>query len=183
MNDVSNPAATAASQTSGKEHLPLNGITVLDLTLARAGPTCVRHLADWGANIIRIEPPEAAERGPDRPARGLRLPEPASQQAHDPAESQVARGPRRVHAARRESRRHRREHARGGEAPAQGLVRRRAQGESAHRLRQHQRLRPDRALRQARRRRPDRAGHGRAHVDHRAARARARCASGCRSRT
>ena len=38
--------------------LPLSGITVLDLTLARAGPTCVRHLGDWGANIIRIEPPE-----------------------------------------------------------------------------------------------------------------------------
>jgi len=38
-------------------HLPLSGVTVLDLTLARAGPTCVRHLADWGATIIRIEPP------------------------------------------------------------------------------------------------------------------------------
>ncbi len=38
--------------------LPLSRITVLDLTLARAGPTCVRHLADWGANIIRIEPAE-----------------------------------------------------------------------------------------------------------------------------
>src|ERR1700743_1766992 len=37
--------------------LPLNGITVLDLTLARAGPTAVRHFADWGANVIRIEPP------------------------------------------------------------------------------------------------------------------------------
>jgi crotonobetainyl-CoA:carnitine CoA-transferase CaiB-like acyl-CoA transferase len=37
--------------------LPLARLTVLDLTLARAGPTCVRHLADWGANIIRIEPP------------------------------------------------------------------------------------------------------------------------------
>ncbi len=37
--------------------LPLSRLIVLDLTLARAGPTCVRHLADWGAQVIRIEPP------------------------------------------------------------------------------------------------------------------------------
>jgi len=38
-------------------HLPLDDIRVIDLTIARAGPTCVRQLADWGATVIRVEPP------------------------------------------------------------------------------------------------------------------------------
>ena len=40
--------------------LPLSKLVILDLTLARAGPTAVRHLADWGANVVRVEPPPAA---------------------------------------------------------------------------------------------------------------------------
>ena len=42
------------------EHLPLDDVRVIDMTVARAGPTCVRQLADWGADVIRVEPPAGA---------------------------------------------------------------------------------------------------------------------------
>jgi len=37
--------------------LPLNDFVVVDLTAHRAGPTAVRQLADWGAQVIKVEPP------------------------------------------------------------------------------------------------------------------------------
>jgi crotonobetainyl-CoA:carnitine CoA-transferase CaiB-like acyl-CoA transferase len=40
--------------------MPLAHLSVLDLTAHRAGPTAVRQLADWGAAVIKIEPPGSA---------------------------------------------------------------------------------------------------------------------------
>ena len=43
--------------------LPLSRYTVLDLTRARSGPTAVRQLADFGANVIKIEDPNEQDGG------------------------------------------------------------------------------------------------------------------------
>ena len=54
---------------TAKASLPLARFRVLDLTQARAGPTAVRQLADWGADVVMIEAPDAISGG-----RGLGQP-------------------------------------------------------------------------------------------------------------
>jgi crotonobetainyl-CoA:carnitine CoA-transferase CaiB-like acyl-CoA transferase len=49
--------------------LPLASYTVIDLTRARSGPTCVRQLADMGARVIQVSAREDVEG--DFPRRGF----------------------------------------------------------------------------------------------------------------
>src|SRR3982751_5789355 len=50
----------------------LERFTVLDLTQVRSGPTCVRQLADWGANVIKVDAllEDAAGEQPGGPRQG-----------------------------------------------------------------------------------------------------------------
>ena len=95
------PDTHAQADLHAAAKLPLDGLKVLDLTLARAGPTCVRHLADWGADVIRIEPPatDGEEISGDRHGFDFQNLHRNKRAMH--AEPEVAGGPRRVHAAGR----------------------------------------------------------------------------------
>jgi crotonobetainyl-CoA:carnitine CoA-transferase CaiB-like acyl-CoA transferase len=48
------PASESPAMTFPRASKALARFTVLDLTRVRAGPTCVRQLADWGANVQAI---------------------------------------------------------------------------------------------------------------------------------
>ncbi len=54
------PVASKPMSTASDSLMPLSGFRVLDLTIARAGPAAVRLLADWGADVVRVDPPGRA---------------------------------------------------------------------------------------------------------------------------
>lgn len=55
---------------SDQNEAALSPYTVLDLTRVRSGPTCVKQLADWGANVIKIEEPGGDDKGAAGGPRG-----------------------------------------------------------------------------------------------------------------
>ena len=75
---------------AGGPPVPLHGLRVVELAHWVAGPAVGGILADWGADVVKVEPPEGD------PMRSLFAPPPGSAARHSPSFSMANRGKRSV---------------------------------------------------------------------------------------
>lgn len=60
---ASNVAPEEPAMPIERASTALSRFKVLDLTRVRSGPTCVRQLADWGADVVKVEMPVTDDGG------------------------------------------------------------------------------------------------------------------------